>query len=236
MGENGTKVHKRRLPGVAAALAAAALLLAGCRGWIIVLKPSYEKQDQILQETLGRRYPKMEFTCADHPGNSTHLVRAADGTEFPVWIPTESQVMEYYREEWLRTRGYYDEVLETAETYGFSGGFHDYNHYAYHFQFECGEMTRPGWLEDVAAVLDFTRERFDQLYTDFRESTGHTEDFHFYLAVNFTLDGEEHFRNVYIAPPPEDMRWNFDYAYDDYAGYFDEDYFNPPEDWVPSDA
>lgn len=214
-------------------LAAAALLLTGCRGWIVVLKPSYEKQDQLLQEKLNRRYPGMEFACTDHPGNSIHRVRAADGTEFPVWIPTESQVMEYYLSEWLRDRGYYDGLLEKAAAYGFGGGFHSYNHYEYHFQYECGEMTRPGWLEEVVEVLEFTRERFGQLYMEFQESTGHSEDFHFYLAVNFTLDGGEHFRNVYIAPPPD---WRFDYAYDDYARYFDAGYFNPPEDWVPSGA
>lgn len=219
-------------------MAAITLLLNSCsgRGGIIVLKPSYEKQDQALYERLTQRYPRMEFTCTDHPGNSIHLVQAADGTEFPAWIPTESQVMEYYMDEWLRAQGYYDELLEKAEACGFGGEFHDYNHYEYHFQFECGEMTRPGWLEDVVEVLDFTRERFDALYAIFRESTGHREGFHFYLCVNFTLDGEEHFRNVYIAPPPEWMNWDFDYAYDEYAGYFDEDCFNPPEDWVPSDA
>lgn len=215
---------------------AAALLLTGCRGWIIVRKPSYGKQDQILMEKLRQRYPGMEFTCVDHPGSSIHLVQSAGGTEFPAWIPTETQVMEYYMSEWLRDQGYYDALLEKAGAHGFGGGFHSYNHYDYHFQFEFGEMTRPGWLEDAVEVLDFTRERFDQLYTVFQETTGHGAEFHFYLAVNFTLDGGEHFRNVYIAPPPESMRWGFEYAYDDYAGYFDEDYFNPPEDWVPSAA
>lgn len=49
MGEKGTKVHKRRLPGVAAALAAATLLLtAGAPGGVAVSSPLAEAAEPVL--------------------------------------------------------------------------------------------------------------------------------------------------------------------------------------------
>lgn len=53
MGENGKKVHKRRLPGVAAALAAAMLLLtAGASGGTAVSSPLAEAAEPVLYKTV----------------------------------------------------------------------------------------------------------------------------------------------------------------------------------------
>lgn len=55
------QVHMRR--GFIILTGLLILLLAGCRGGVLVFKGTHESQDEALLSRLGEKYPKMAFTC-----------------------------------------------------------------------------------------------------------------------------------------------------------------------------
>ncbi len=209
--------------GIAFFLFILLLFLGGCRGGGLVFKGFHESQDQALLEKLAERYPKMEFTCTGQTQGAVHNVSASDGTDFPAWTAPGSkgnfQIISYYLEEWLTDQGFYSDLEEQVAALGFSWEYENYNHYSRHFNYTFGSLEDPQRLQQAVEAVDWTKERFDLLFQKFQEATGCEENLSFTFSGNFMAYGEEHLARFYIAPPGDNISWEREYSYDDYAEY-----------------
>lgn len=200
------------------------LLLAGCRGGVLVFKGTHESQDEALLSRLGEQYPKMAFTCTGRTEGAVHTVEAADGTQFPAWTAAKGggdfQVLDYYLEEWLRAKGYFERLEDYLEGQGLGFSYHDYNHYERHFQFEFGALDAGERRERAAAAAAWAKAEFDSLRRDFEDSTGRT-DILLYFHGGFTWGGEEHSGTFNLSLREGDS-WGHDYPFDDYGSYLEE--------------
>lgn len=200
------------------------LLLAGCRGGVLVFKGTHGQQDEALLSKLAESYPAMTFTCTGQSEGAVHTVEDAGGVQFPAWTAAKGggdfQVMDYYLEEWLRARGYFGRLEASLEGQGFSYSYHDYNHYERHFQFEFGALDDSGRLEEAAGALARAKSDFDSLRRDFEDSTGCT-DLMLYFHGCFTIAGEEHYGMFHISMREGDI-WEREYPFDDYRAQIEE--------------
>lgn len=194
------------------------LILAGCRGGVLVFKGTHEQQDEALLSKLAESYPSMSFTCTGRSEGAVHTVEDGGGVEFPAWTAAKGdggfQVMDYYLEEWLRARGYFDGLESSLEEQGFSYSYHDYNHYDRHFQFQFGALDDRERLEEAAGALAKAKSDFDSLRRDFEDSTG-CRDIMLYFHGSFTIAGEEHFGMFHMSMGEGDI-WEGEYPFDDY--------------------
>lgn len=192
--------------------------LSGCRGGGLVFKGTHKSQDAALLSKLSEKYPEMEFECTGRTEGAVHTVEAADGTVFPAWTAAKSggefQVLDYYLEEWLAGRGYYDTLEERLSELGCACGYGDYNHYDRHLEIALGPADTPEQLQRAAGALSFMKLEFDSLRPDFERETGQN-DLMLYFHCSFTLDGEEHFGMFHMAMRESEV-WDLDYDFDDY--------------------
>ncbi|WP_300683910.1 hypothetical protein [Acutalibacter sp. 1XD8-36] len=199
-------------------------LLSGCRGGVLVFNGTHESQDAAMLSKLRERYPQMGFECTGRTGGGVHSVEASDGTEFPAWTAAKSkgefQVLEYYMEEWLAARGYYDKIEGLLEEQGCGYEYGSYNHYERHFQLELGPLDSEEQLEKAAKAVGQVKAEFDSLRQEFEESTG-CRDLLLYFHGSYTLGGEEHHGTFHLSMREGDS-WGRDYPFYDYRSYLEE--------------
>ena len=194
------------------------LLLAGCRGGALVFRGTHEQQDAALLQRLAEKYPKMDFKCTGQSEGAVHTLEDSEGIEFPAWTAARGdggfQVLDYYMEEWLWERGYFESLGSYLEERGFSYSCHDYNHYPRHFEFDFGALDDGGRLEEAAEALGYAKSEFDSLRRDFEESTGR-KDLALYFHGSFTIAGQEQLGMFHMSVG-EGEGWDMDYPFDDY--------------------
>ena len=194
------------------------LLLAGCRGGVLVFKGTHEQQDKALLDKLSEKYPKMSFTCTGQSESAVHTVEDSDGVQFPAWTAAKGggdfQVLDYYLPEWLRAAGFYERLEEDLGEQGFGWEYGDYNHYDRHLRLDFGELEGPDGLDRAAGVLDRAKELFDGLESDFRERTGCGRQL-LYFHGDFAYEGEERSGMFYLSMR-EDDQWGREYELGDY--------------------
>lgn len=200
------------------------LLLPGCRGGFLVFKGTHEQQDKALLDKLSEKYPRMNFTCTGQSEGAVHTVEDAEGVRFPAWTAAKGdgsfQIIDYYLEEWLRAKGYFESLEEHLAERGLSYGYGDYNHYEGHFEFDLGHLDTEEELEGAVKTLDFIKAEFDRLRPEFEEATGQ-RDLMLYFHGSFTYRGGEHFGMFHVSMREEDV-WEREYAYDDYEAVLRE--------------
>lgn len=206
-----------------ALLALLTLLLSGCRGGVLVFRGTHSQQDEALLERLSEKYPAMSFTCTGQSEGAVHTVEDENGVQFPAWTAAKGggdfQVLDYYMEEWLRARGFFDRLEAYLEEQGFGYSYQDYNHYERHFQLELGPLDSPEQRQKAAEALGWAKAEFDSLRQDFEKESGRT-DILLYFNGSFTYEGEEHFGSFNLSLREDDV-WGRDYDFDDYPAHLD---------------
>lgn len=200
------------------------LLLAGCRGGVLVFRGTHQQQDEALLSRLAEKYPGMTFTCTGQPEGAVHTVEDADGVRFPAWTAAKGggdfQVLDYYLSEWLRAAGFYERLQDDLGEQGFGWEYSEYNHYAWHLRLDFGELEGPGGLDRAAGVLSRAKELYDSLEADFRQKTGCGPQL-FYFHGDFSYQGEEHSGMFHLSMREGD-RWEMDHPFDDYRARLEE--------------
>lgn len=205
------------------------LLLAGCRGGLLVFRGTHEQQDEAMLKRLSEKYPRMDFKCTGQSEGAVHTVEDRDGIEFPAWTAAKGnaafgggdfQVLDYYLPEWLRAAGFYESLQDDLGEQSFGWEYDDYNHYAYHLRLDFGELEGPEGLDRAAGVLNRARELYDSLEADFREKTGCKKQL-LYFHGDFSYRGEDRSGMFYLSMR-EDDDWGREYEYDDYRAQFEE--------------
>lgn len=69
-------------------------------------------------------------------------------------------------------------------------------------------------MENAAEALHWIKNRFDEYYASFHDSTGCPAPIYYY-HITYQLDGEDYFTTMNLSRRTDDY-WNFDFPYDDY--------------------